>query len=117
MTSTTPLTVGRLFDGNQLVKRVLIEYASKIIQTNDTPPQRLRELDDAFHEGDAHRTIPFSVWKHTAWSGTDYIDYDEWMREFGPKSPPLTAIVLRKDRPAVVVVRYADYQRQGSRIG
>lgn len=113
--TATPATVARLFDGKQLVKRVHIENATKIIQTNDMPPPLLKELDDSF--GEEHRVTPFSVWEHCAWAGTDYIDYEDWMVEFGPVSTPKTAMVPRKDKSPVVVVIYADYQRQGGRVG
>lgn len=113
--TATPLIVGRLYDGKQLVKRVHLESALQVIQTNDMPPPRLRELDDSFEE--TNRPMPFSVWEYKAWGSTDYIDYPEWMTEFGPSSPPDTSLVNREGKSPVVVVIYADYQRQGGRIG
>ena len=112
--TATPAIVGRLFDGHQLVKRIVLDHAPTVIQTNDMPPPRLRELDASFGE---RATVPFSIWEHSAWTGTDYLDIEEWMLEFGPQHPPVTSVVNRTDRPPVVVVRYADYQRQGGKLG
>ncbi len=116
---TEPAVIGRLYDGTQLVKRIHLykEGAPKVIQTNDMPPARLRELDSSLHEDAERRPIQFSVWEQTGWGTTDYLSFEEWMLDFGPRHPPQDAVVPRKDNPPVVVVRYADYQRQGSKLG
>lgn len=117
--TAVPATIGRLYDGTQLVKRIHLfnEGAPRIIQTNDMAPSRLRELDASFYEDGESRPIPFSLWEHTSWGGTDYLSHDEWMVEFGPQSPPEASVVQRSQRPPVVVVRYADYQRKGGGVG
>ena len=117
--TAVPVTVGRLFDGSQLVRKIHLgrEGAPEIIQTNDSPPARLRELDASLHEDDANRLVPFSIWEHTGWGSTDYIEYREWMQDLGPRHPPAEAIVARQGKPPVVVVRYTDYQRKGSKLG
>jgi hypothetical protein len=115
----TPAIIGRLFDGQQLVKRIHLynEGAPQVIETNDMAPRRLRELDDSFYEDPSSRALPFSVWERTDWGGTDYLPLREWMLDFGPRHPPAAAIVPNKDGQPVVVVQYADYQRKGSRVG
>lgn len=114
----TPATIGRLYDGHQLVKRINLhkEGAPEVIQTNDMPPPRLRELDASLHEDSSRRAIPFSIWNRTGWGSSDYLSYDEWMTEFGPNHPPEDSLLERPNKSTVVVVRYADYQRQGGRI-